>query len=211
MNAVIRAIARGFPSACCGDIGCANWGTVRQMLGWLPNPPRRFLAVEPDPRNLDLMRREGIPPGVELAECAIGSCDGPGTLLLSDSDEKKAFGGMWSVSSSLRRPARHLQAYPWVKFERHAPVQVRSLDSLCRERGIDGFDILWVDIQGSERDLVEGGAATLDRTKYLFIEAEKEEMYAGQWTRAQLLEAMPRWAVVGEWTYDVLLRNRDQP
>ena len=114
---------------------------------------------------------------------------------------------MWSVSSTMRKPKRTLDLFPFIKYRNDVKVRVRGLDSLCSEMGINGFDILWCDIEGSEGDMIEGGRATLARTKYLFIEKWADELYEGMATRDKILDLLIDWVIVGEWEYDILLRN----
>jgi FkbM family methyltransferase len=49
-----------------------------------------------------------------------------------------------------------------------------TLDSVARETQLDRIDLLWVDIQGAERDMIAGGRHALSRTRYMMIEAEPE-------------------------------------
>lgn len=207
MNSVVRGIASQMPNAVVADLGACDGGTARQMFSWLPNAPARFLVVEPDPRNLDMIRAAALPACVEVVPCAIGKEDGWGILHQSESDTQKGPGGMWSVSSTMRKPKRTLDLFPFIKYRNDVKVRVRGLDSLCSEMGINGFDILWCDIEGSEGDMIEGGRATLARTKYLFIEKWADELYEGMATRDKILDLLIDWVIVGEWEYDILLRN----
>jgi len=207
MNDVLRGVMAGLKDATYADVGCSNWGTVDQALGWLPKPVKRFLAIEPDPRNISYLKKNLIRKGVELIECAVSDFDGEAELLQSDCATSIAFGGMWSVSSSLLEPKEHARVYPTITFKNRVKVPVRTLASICAERGIAGFDFLWVDVQGSEKNLVLGSPQIIANTRYMFLEAEQKEMYAGQWTRAEMLAALPNWKVVGEWVTDVLLQN----
>ncbi len=74
---------------------------------------------------------------------------------------------------------------------------------------IESVDLLWVDIQGAERDMIAGGQRTLKNTRYLFIEAEEQQFYEGQAVRPELLAMLPGWEVIGEFDYNLLLRNQN--
>lgn len=207
MNAALRAVVQQFHAPVLCDIGACNGATAAQLASWCSHPVQTLLMVEPDPRNIAYMEKNWLPKGATLVPCAIGSTDREGVLHLSDSKTRYAFGGMWSVSSTMRTPKQHLTEFPFVTYGTDVPVRVRSLDSLCREHGLRGFDMLWVDIEGSERDLIEGGRETLARSRYLFTEKWSTELYAGMATRDELVAMLPGWSVAGEWSFDMLFRN----
>ena len=58
--------------------------------------------------------------------------------------------------------------------------------------------------------MVAGGQKTLERTRYLMVEADSCEMYEGQATRATVEQLLPGWEVLDEWPIDanVLFQNR---
>lgn len=211
MNAMLRGVISSLKNATYLDAGCSNWGTVDQALSWLPKPVKRFLAIEPDPRNIAYLKKHGIRPGVDLIECAVSDFDGEADLIQSDSATERSFGGMWSVSSSLLEPKEHAKHWPFVTFNNRVRVPVRTLASICAERGITGFDFIWADIQGAERRMVAGAPEIIANTRYLFLEAEEHEMYAGQWTRAEMLADTKDWDLIGAWDHDCLLKNRRFP
>ena len=207
MNAKLRSVMQTLPNAVYADLGCSNLSTINQAIGWLPSF-KTFLAVEPDPRNIAWIKRNGVPRGVELIECAISDHDGEMDLILSGSDTNVAFNHMWSVSSSLRQPKEHDKHWPFVHFRDRVKVPVRTLASICAERGIKGFDFLWLDIQGSEVDAYRGSPEVYENTKWVFCEAETFEAYAGQWTRNAMLAEMSGFELAGAWDHDCLLRNK---
>jgi hypothetical protein len=64
-----------------------------------------------------------------------------------------------------------------------------------------------MDVQGAERDVLSGGKRTLERTRFLYTEYGEREMYEGQYTFKQLVNALPEFEVVTRYPADVLLRN----
>ena len=88
-------------------------------------------------------------------------------------------------------------------------TQCWSLDHLTYSLGIFGeIDMLWVDIQGAERDMIAGGQNALSRTRYLFIEAETTELYEGMALRDELLTLLPGFKVIEEFEYNLLLEAK---
>lgn len=207
MNNVIRSHVADLSHATVCDLGACNGATALQLLGWLPDAPKKFLVVECDPRNLRLIEDAKLPECMEVIPVAVGREDGKATLHLSSSKTHKGPGGMWSVSSTLLPPKDTRTVFPFIDYESDVVVPVRSLDSLCAERGIEYFDFLWVDIEGSERAMIEGGRRVLERSRFMFIEAWRMELYEGMWTRDEMLRQLPGWEVLGEWEADMLLRN----
>jgi 2-O-methyltransferase len=155
-------------------------------------------AFEPDPRN--------HPPAlsnVTLHRAAVADRDGSAPFILS----KYGWGLEWTHSSSIKPPKNHLQRYP-VTFGESIEVQVVTLDSVCREWGLEAIDFIWADIQGAEGEMICGGRETLARTRYLYTEYSDEEMYENQATLRELLETLADFRVVELWPEDVLLENR---
>jgi FkbM family methyltransferase len=58
-------------------------------------------------------------------------------------------------------------------------VPARSLDALFEEHDIDRVDLMKVDIQGAERQLIEGGRHALKSVGGLYIEVMFNPQYAG--------------------------------
>jgi FkbM family methyltransferase len=167
--------------------------------GWLASLPGATVhAFEPDPRNV-------VPPlpNVVFTRAAVSANDGVAPFRTST-----AFAGHpWTYSGSLREPTGHLQRWPSVTFGDVIQVRTVTLDTYAREHGLDLVDFVWCDVQGAEGDVIEGGRATLARTRFLYTETSDEEWYAGQPTLARLLKLLPGWRVVERYPTDVLLEN----
>lgn len=113
------------------------------------------------------------------------------------------------ASGSTRKPTGHLHHFPEVEFNGTTMVPCYTLDAIAEREQIDHIDLLWVDIQGAERDMIQGGRATLAKTRYMMIEAEEVEMYEGQALKPELLAMLPEWEVLHDWGYDLLMRNKE--
>ena len=113
----------------------------------------------------------------------------------------------WDYSGSIRKPKLHVQAYPWVKFERTITVPTRRLDTWAKAENLGQVDLIWADVQGAEVDLIAGGSETLRRTRYFYTEYSNEELYEGEITLEGILERLPEFEIVHRYQNDVLLRN----
>ena len=80
-------------------------------------------------------------------------------------------------SGSLRVPALHLKEHPTVKFS-SSKVKVVRLDDIFHES--QRIDFAHIDVQGSEIEVLRGGARTFKQTRAIWIECCNIELYHGQ-------------------------------
>ncbi len=99
----------------------------------------------------------------------------------------------WDYSSSLLKPAAHLEHYPWCTFERKTQVQVVALDRLM----LGAVEFIWMDVQGAEHLVLSGAVETLKRTHYLYTEYSDILMYEGQMNLDGLKGMLPDFEVAG--------------
>jgi FkbM family methyltransferase len=195
------------------DVG-SNDGS--QTLAFLRAFPRaRIYAFEPDPRAIVSFHKRVKDPRAVLFEFAVGAKDGSteffmsdGTASLENAPERPEG---WDLSGSIHKPTGHLEAAPWVKFERKITVPLVRLDTWARQNGVEGIDFMWVDIQGAEADLIKGAPQTLERTRFFYTEYSDRQLYEGQVGLRALLELLPDFEVVHRYENDILLRNTRLP
>jgi FkbM family methyltransferase len=173
----------------------AHTGTDTEWMAALPAVT--IHAFEPDPRN--------HPPGgpnVIVIRAAVADREGRAPFIPS----RVGWGREWTYSSSLRRPKNHLHRFP-VEFGESIDVDTVTLDGYCRRAGLGPIDLVWAKVQGSEGDMLRGGAETLARTHYLFTQYSDDELYEGQITLNEILALLPAYRVVELYDEDVLLEN----
>lgn len=127
----------------------------------------KVVWVEADPENVAWLRAHVPEPVYEVA-----LCDAPGVRMLYVASNRR-------MSSSLLRPKMHLKKYPRITFRSTVAVQADTLDNLVEREGLEGYDFLWVDVQGAELLVLKGGERTLERVKALVLEVNFCEMYEG--------------------------------
>ena len=168
------------------------------------------VAVEPDPRNVAVLRRRlKRLPNVQLVPAAVASFDGRCDLWLSEAHPRKR---LVTASSSIREPTGHLTYYPRVTFGGKVEVDCLKLDTICAH--LPDVSFIWADIQGAEVDMINGGRETLARTRWLYTEVcpdGVEPWYAGQVCYSELLMMLPGWRVLRKFPTDVLLENECLP
>ena len=98
--------------------------------------------------------------------------------------------------------------HPWCKFERTIEVEIMRLDDWADSKKIREIDIIKADVQGAERDLIEGGLSSLRKTRYFYTEYNDSEAYEGQPTLEEILSMLPFFSINSKFDNDVLLENR---
>jgi FkbM family methyltransferase len=170
----------------------AHDGTHTALMVERLRGPFTYIAVEPDARARKTLKSRNLP--VAVLSVAVGARD-------------VAAAPFWlgtnTGSSSIRQPTGHLVKFPHIGFT-ESKVETCRLDTICRDLG--RVDFIWADIQGAELDMIDGGAATLARTRYLYTEHEAG-MYEGNVGLAGILERLPGWEVIEDYGYDALLVN----
>jgi 2-O-methyltransferase len=169
----------------------------------------RIFCFEPDPRAATRFRQNiGGSPAVTFHQYAIGNKNGKQTFYMSSGQESETMPEGWDCSGSIRKPKNHLQVHPWCKFEKKISVETKTLDTWCAENGVGCIDFIWMDVQGAEIDIIQGGQTALRNTRYLFTEYSNKELYEGQLSLRQLLKKLPQFEVVVRYSDDILLKNR---
>jgi FkbM family methyltransferase len=206
-QAVILAML-GANKPCVVELGARGGedeGWIRGAFG----TPVHYVMVEPDMRNaqiiLDIL--PGTTPQRRLILGAIASYNGLITFYGSQSPNGDR------TSGSIRKPTGHLVHIPEIKFPEKSKTVVPcyTLDEIFRREWLSHIDLLWVDIQGAERDMIQGGREALRRTRYLFIEAETVELYEGEALKPELIRLLPGWTLLNDFGYNLLLRNDNRP
>ena len=202
----------GRPDPLILDVGCndgahTQWFTERFTRA-------RVHAFEPDPRPCERFRRTVRSKSVKLWNVALCAEDGEAEFHMSRGTYMHGMGtagthhGDWDQSGSLRRPRRHLDVYPGVKFDQTMRVRTMRLDTFATEQKLKRVDFLWIDAQGCESDVIAGAPQTLKMTRWLFMECVIDALYEGQLDARQLLAMLPDFEVVARYPDDMLLRNR---
>ena len=139
-----------------------------------------------------------------LNEVAVSSTVGTATLYRS----RKVDGQPWTPSSSIRKPKRATEQFPWMAFDDGIVVPTTTLDLYCQQHGVEHINLVKMDIQGAEVDAIRGGLLTFARTDYVLTEIGCCEEYEGQLGLEGLLDELPgKWELM-EWLLgDALLRN----
>ena len=133
--------------------------------------PRRLIAVEPSPEIIPRLHAAiGGAGGVRIVETAIGTSTGETTLYVTvhshntssarpRSDEMDAlYGGGYAIKDEVK-------------------VRVATLDDIAHD--LNEVSLLKIDVQGAEGLVLDGATKTLEKTRWLLIEANFRSHYEG--------------------------------
>jgi FkbM family methyltransferase len=160
---------------CIWDVGAANgsWSVLAASMF----PSAQVHAFEPQPAQADSIRRLNVNT-ITVHQIGLGDADGSFELHITDNLD----------SSSLMRPASKLETVYGVRPTAKIEVDVRQPSSLI-EAGVDGPDILKLDVQGFELKVLDGFGSHISRVKYIIMEIANHDFYDGQAQAAELLKA----------------------
>jgi len=169
----------------------------------------RYYAFEPDPRNIAVCMRHPLVKNQKIKFMPVAIGNEPGRLPFYMSGGKFRHSKDWDESSSLLRPSGHLLLYPEINFDRQTEVEVSTLDKVCEDEGIDHIDFIWMDVQGAEHLVFEGGKKMLPKTHFIYTECSKvDQLYCGQMLLEQLLGMLPKtFCIDQDYESDVLFVN----
>ena len=138
----------------------------------------RLYAFEPVPELFDKLKsRCKKRKNMTCLPLALSDRTGTATFYLATSDKNP---GVTVGSSSLLPPAEHLDYDPHILFPTSIKVETVSLDEWARKQNVDHVDFFWLDMQGTELNMLkESGIAR--NAKAIYTEVEFVEAYRGQY------------------------------
>ena len=156
---VLRAAVE--PGGVAFDVG-ANVGFFATLLARRIGPGGRVVAVEPDPDNLRLLRRNLEENGLENAtvvDCAIGASRGVADFTLDAATGATGRLGQGPTAGELAVGSGRIEV---------VPTRVETIDALAGELGLTP-DLLKIDIEGGEARALAGAARTLEMARPVIV------------------------------------------
>lgn len=155
----------------------------------------QVIAFEPDPRNFEVLsKRFGSEDRVTLFNYALSDKNGVTSFFKSIQSEAppeiinkninvEEFGFdpasfIGSASSSLLFPS-HLDGDS-------IDVETRRLDDFYKDIGSEGIFLTWIDVQGAEKMVIDGGRNLLNKSTFIWIEYGEVE-YPSALTRDETI------------------------
>jgi FkbM family methyltransferase len=189
------------------EVGAHDGATTEGFHALFPRA--RIIAFEPEPRAIDKFKARHALRGVTLIECAVGDRNG-NVVFHRCSGEAPGHPGIdWDASGSIHEPGETRTLHPWLKFDEDITVPIVRLDDELARQGVGPVDLIWADVQGAERELIDGARETLKRTRYFYTECTDAPEYIGQIGLQDMCTMLPDFEVVELFAYDVLFRNKN--
>lgn len=182
-------------------------GEDSQMLTYAATYPENIthIMIEPDPENCEVIRQTALNvKGRQLIQGAVAAKYGVQKFNRAvESVTGHRFCG------SLLEPGKN--AFPQMVFDDVIEVQCYTLDQIFESRGLSHIDLLWADVQGGERGMLEGSWKALSKTRYLFMEVVEKEEYVGEALKPELVSLLEQkgWSVEIDFDTigDILMKN----
>jgi len=160
------------------DVG-ANKGQF--TLAALHAGAKRVIAFEPLRSEAAIFRKNVAgDPRVELHEVALAETEGEAIFHVADRAD----------SSSLLRVGKGQTAAFGVAESHEITVPVRRLDAVLAAGDLVGTVMLKIDVQGAERQVIDGASGILEGMDYVYTEASFVELYDGQPLAGDIVAAM---------------------
>lgn len=196
------------------EVGASDGEHTQWFLNSFGDP--RLFCFEPEPRAIKRFKNLiGENPAVSFFPVAVS--DRVGTIEFFQSSGTPPWEGFdhikdsgWDFSGSIKKPKAHLEELPWVRFETSITVPTTTIDSWIEEQSISFVDLIWMDVQGAERSVLEGMQKSLSQIQYIYTEYNDRELYEGQPPLKQILDLLPTFKIVRRFKDDVLLENRQR-
>jgi len=158
------------------DLGAKSGKEARKFLKYSTNA--QIYAFEPHPEWFAYLKKRFR----KHSNCHFYN------LAISDKDgSAKFYLDVGKQASTLRKPtALHKKE---TKFKKKSiKVKCSKLDTWYAKSGLGTIDFLWSDVEGSERELINGAKEVLKNTKYFYAEYSEKEYCTGQALLYEIIE-----------------------
>ena len=168
-----------------------------------------YYAFEPDPRNIEKCLQH-MPENVHFFQAAVGNVTGKVKFHLSSPNPEGH-----TASSSISPFKDHVKVFDWCREEGTVDVSCWRLDDFCEAHEVGRIDLIYMDIQGAERLMIEGAREILKHTKYIFTEFEgvtretQGSLYEHSSSLEHILSLLPGWTAIEVLPGDALLKNNE--
>lgn len=181
------------PNPVIFDIGANDGADTARFCKMFPDG--KFYAFEPDPRAIAKFKSRNLP--VTLFEGVVSDIDG--SILFHQSAGNPSLRNVdpnWDASGSILNPTQHIKVAPWITFPSDIIVKSITLDTFTKQNNIESIDFIWADIQGAEKNMIEGGKDTFEnKVRYLYTEYSND-LYENAPRLETILELLPNYELL---------------
>lgn len=89
--------------------------------------------------------------------------------------------GGGNASSSALEPTGHLKIHPSIKFNKEDKIRIKyfTIDEWAKQNNVESIDIMWLDMQGIEKEVIEASPNIIKTVKAIYSEISTSELYKG--------------------------------
>jgi len=184
------------------DLGSFDGGDAWRTKQTFPNA--RVITVEADPDRINIVRAALAASDVEIYNFAACDQDGPVEWYTATvNGETNAQGSLYQHSDAYQK------RFTFVK-QAEDPIEVdgKRFDTFCAEAGIDGIDLLHMDIEGAELSVLRSIGKV--RPKLIYLEWREDAFRGHEGTAsAETLLHDLGYSLLGNLGDDRLYRHQD--
>lgn len=149
--------------------------TVEMARQW---PAGKIYAFEPNLQIYPQLERAAASlKNVSTFPIALGDRIGVADFYLSKSASQTD--GGCDAQSSLLPPSKEYWRWDWIEFDEPVQVPVTTLDQWAKDNGVTHVDFLWLDLQGSEFQVLQASPDILKTVTFIQTEFSKLPFYEG--------------------------------
>jgi FkbM family methyltransferase len=186
------------------EIGCADGKDTTEFLNTFND--LTIYCFEPEPTNINIVKNTINHKSHFLFEGVVSDKNGKVIFNRSRTNNPKSL----RYSGSIKQPKEHLNEWPNIKFDETMTITSITLDKFCEDNKINKIDFIWADVQGAEKEMINGGKNILKNVKFLYTEYSNKEYYEGQSNLNQIKSILgDSWEIVKDFGTDVLFKNKN--
>ena len=177
------------------DIGCYDGKDSLEFLQLYKNA--KIFAFDPLPNLTDNFKNCIKNNKIKLVKTALGNVDSDVEWFISNNHP---------ASNSMKAPKDTLTVFKEIKFSKYKDVNCERLDTWV-EKNFDGktIDLLWVDVNGAEKEFLEGATQTIfEKVQFIFIEFTKvggQQLYEGSLSKQEILKKLKNFEELGTYSF----------
>lgn len=146
-------------------------------------PNSKIYAFEPLDNNIDLIKKnikKYKKTNIVPIQIALSDKNGEVDFYISSGKKSDNSISEWNKSSSLLEPEKHIEIFPWVKFNERIKVKTQTVEDFCNYNNIDSIDFIHMDVQGAELLVLNGAKSKINFIKMIWLEVENIDLYKNQ-------------------------------
>lgn len=155
------------------DVGSRDGHQSVEFRKWFPNA--RIVAFEANPNQINLCINNTKNHNIEIVPRAVSDSNGQITFFIASNNVG---------ASSLLENSGHPRSNAWPQTK--TIVESVRIDDWCKDNNVDSIDLLWMDVQGAEKIVLNGCGDLLDNVKSICTEVEVEHLYRGSTLKRDL-------------------------